>query len=681
MYLKRFLITVFILAFMLGNFSCKKDFSKISTSDWKPEIAAPFIHTTIVLNNLFADDSNLVTQADSTLIYFYHEDSVFKISADTLLEIEENIHQEQMFSLGELYMPSFGFDTDFTLNDILPYLDQEVQDTLIEYNGTENYFPPFSILEQITVDTEAIDDYVELTFSRGKLFVELSNGLPVALQNIDFNVVDVNNNFIIKNIFVTELLPDEQLLDSTDISGLTLGNKFAFEINSFENQGSFPDKVFIDLEEGLLFGLETRNLEVINGMAKITEQIMYSEISWIDIPVDDQQLFNILFSDGILTYNLHSDLNVGIMVNLSLPSSEINGNIPSQEFDLTAGGNVNEQWDISGMSTNLTTDPAQNFNRMPVQLEILILPTNYIVEFDSSDNVNGFLSMEELTIGYADGYLGQQIINISQDTLDFNFDFLKNLEGELILEEPSMTIDYTNSIGVPIRIKTELFGINTQTGVSQYLEYDSVDIVIPSEIGGEADGEILIDKYNSSIVDFMAFRPDRIIYYGGGITNPDGYSINFIDDNDKLIGNSELKIPLILRADHLSFSDTLAFSGSSDDIPLEEGLMQLNILNGFPFDLDMSLILSDSISGQTIDEIVFENIASAIVDDNGKVSEKILSEIIVEFDELFLENMKISNRILLEVETSTFENGSVPVVLYSNYEIKIAIGFLVKLSP
>ncbi len=681
MYLKRFLVTVFILAFMLGNFSCKKDFSKISTSDWKPEIAAPFIHTTIVLNNLFADDSNLVTQADSTLIYFYHEDSVFKISADTLLEIEENIHQEQMFSLGELYMPSFGFDTYFTLNDILPYLDQEVQDTLIEYNGTENYFPPFSILEQITVDTEAIDDYVELTFSRGKLFVELSNGLPIALQNIDFNVVDVNNNFIIKNIFVTELLPEEHLLDSTDISGLTLGNKFAFEINSFENQGSFPDKVFIDLEEGLLFGLETRNLEVINGMAKITEQIMYSEVSWIDIPVDNQQLFNVLFSDGILTYDLHSDLNVGIMVNLSLPSSEINGNIPSQEFDLTAGGNVNEQWDISGMSTNLTTDPAQNFNRMPVQLEILILPTNYIVEFDSSDNVNGFLSMEELTIGYADGYLGQQTINISQDTLDLSFDFLKNLEGELILEEPSMTIDYTNSIGVPIRIKTEFFGINTQTGVSQYLEYDSVDIVIPSEIGGEADGEILIDKYNSSIVDFLAFRPDRIIYYGGGITNPDGYSINFIDDNDKLIGNSELKIPLILRADHLSFSDTLAFSSSSDDIPLEEGLMQLNILNGFPFDLDMSLILSDSISGQAIDEIVFENIASAIVDDNGKVSEKILSEIIVEFDELFLENMKISNRILLEVETSTFENGSVPVVLYSNYEIKIAIGFLVKLSP
>ena len=137
---------------LTSNFSCKKDFSKISTSDWKPGVAAPFIQTTIVLSNLFKDDSNLVTQPDSTLIYFYTQDSVFRISADTILNLEEDISEEQLFSLGELYMPQFGFETDFTMNDILPYLDQDVQDSLLKYDGSFYYFPPFQLLFPLCSD-------------------------------------------------------------------------------------------------------------------------------------------------------------------------------------------------------------------------------------------------------------------------------------------------------------------------------------------------------------------------------------------------------------------------------------------------------------------------------------------------------------------------------------------------
>ena len=681
MHLRRFSVTAFILIILLGTFSCKKDFSKVSTSDWKPEIAAPFIHTTIVLNNLFANDSNLITQTDSTLVYYYHEDSVFKISADTLLDIEDDIIEEQMFSLGELYMPTFRIETHFTLNEILPYLDQQVQDTLLKYNGTEHYFPPFQLLEQATVEASVVDDFIELTFSNGMLFVDISNNLPVTLQNINFNVVDINNNFIITSISIAELHPGENQIDSTDISMLTLGNLFAFVINSFGSQGSFPNKVLIELDKGILFGFQAEDLKIINGRARISEQIMYSETNWIDLSLSPQQLYNILFSDGLFTYSLNSELNVGVNIKLKLPASVIDNNTPSQEFDILADGSVNQQWDISGMATDLTTDTTQSYNRIPIELEILILSTDNIIEFDSSDKVNGVFSIKNLNVGYADGYLGQQTISISQDTFDLNFDFMERLKGELILEEPSIKIDYVNSIGVPIKIKTEFLGLNTETGLYHYLEYDSVNIEIPTEIGDHVSGEILIDKSNSSIVDFLALRPNRIIYYGGGLSNPDGFNLNFIDDDAQLIGNAELKIPLILRANHLSFSDTLAFSGSSEDLPVEKGMIQLNILNGFPFELSMNMILADSISGNVFNKITFDNIASAIVNAEGKVTEKTPSEVIVEVDEEFLENMKIANRVLLEVETSTFGNGEVPVVLYSDYETVIAIGFIARISP
>ena len=678
---RRFLVLFLSVLFLTSNFSCKKDFSKISTSDWKPGVAAPFIQTTIVLSNLFKDDSNLVTQPDSTLVYFYAQDSVFSISADTILDLEKEITEEQMFSLGELYMPSFGFETDFTMNDLLPYLEQDVQDSLLKYDGSVNYFPPFQLLEAVTIEAEAVEDFVELSFSDGKIFIEIKNNLPVVIENIEFDVLDLGNNYIIKHISIDALDADGQHLDSTDIAGLTLSNQFGFLLYSVESQGSFPEMVNIDLSKGMLFGMQANNLKIVGGRAKIVEQIMYAKTEMIDFNLSPEQLHHILFSDGIFSYQLQSQLNVGVNVTLQLPTAEIDNEIPSQQFILEAGGNVNQQWDIAGMSTDLTTDPEQVYNRMPISIEILILPTDYIVEFDSADKVSGVFSMEDLNLQFADGYLGKQEITISQDTFDLNFDFMERLEGELILEDPSMTIDYTNGLGVPFRIATEFLGINTTTGEVHYLDYDSVDIAIPPEPGVQIEDEIIIDNSNSSIVDFLAIRPNQIIYYGGGLTNPEGYGLNFIDDQAKLVGNVELKIPLILRADHLSFSDTLGFSGTSEEFPVQEGLIQLNVLNGFPFDLTLSMLLTDSITGEVLDEIVFNNIASAIVDENGKVTENSYTEVVVEFDENFMENMKISNRAFLKVVSSTFGNGEVPVVLYSDYKMEIAIGFLAKISP
>ena len=666
---------------LLGIYSCKKDFSKISTSDWKPNVAAPFINTTIVLNNLFADDSNLVTLDDSSLVYFYHQDSVFSISADTLLDITEDISDSQLVSLGELYMEQFGFNTDFSMNDVLPFLDQSIQDTLTKYDGSNFYYPPFHITESISIETDAIENYVQLSFSKGKMYLDLFNDLPITLNGIEIQVIDKDFNNLITQINISELASQDTYTDSTDISNMTLGNEFEFVINSLSSAGSFPNLVFIDLTQGLDIGFGVNDIRVVGGQAQIIEQIMYSETKTIDFPIDPAQLRHILFNQGSLNYTLNSDLNLEVKVNLSLPTAEINNQIPSQEFVLDAGGTINNQWDITNMSVDLSSDDSQPYNRMPLQLDILILPTDYIVEFDSSDKVNTYLNMEDLKLEYADGYLGQQTINISKDTFDLDFDFLSRIQGELILEEPSITFNYANSVGVPIRLSTEFLGVNTELGVYEYLDFAQVDIEIPESPGDQVNSQITIDKDNSSIVDFLAIRPNRIIYYGNGLTNPEGPEMNFIDMNSKLVGNALLKIPLIMRANHLSFRDTLGFSGSSEDLPIETAMIQLNVSNGFPMDLSMKFILTDSISGRILDEIAFNEIYSAEVDDDGKVIQETRSEIIVEFDELFLENMKISNRAFLDVETSTFDQGSTAVILYSDYKIDISIGFKAKISP
>ena len=679
MFRNKLLIVVVVFLIIISGFSCKKDFRKISTSDWNPNITAPFVNSIIGIDNLFIDDSNLVVQPDSSLIYFFVEDSVFRISADTMLDITEDISNKQIFSLGELYMDEFSISTDFTMFDILPFLDQAVQDTLLAYNGSEYFFPPFQLIDPASIETEAIEEYIQLTISDGKMYVDIYNSLPVGLENIEFQVIDEASGAIITQVNIPVLLSSQTHTDSTDISGLTLGNQFTLVFISLSSPGSFPNQVLIDLNQGLELGLQLPQLKVINGKAKIIEQIMISETNIVDFSLDPKELYHIMFSGGKFTYVLNSELNVSVEVSLQLPTSRINNQIPSQEFELPAGGIVNQAWDISGMNTDLTTDTSQPYNRMPLSVEIILLPTDYIVEFDSSDKVRGDFSLEELKLAYADGYMGQQIVNISKDTFGVNFDFLKRLKGELILEQPSITMNYVNSFGIPFRIATEIYGINTETGNYQYLDYDSINVDFPVVPGEEVSGQITIDKTNSSIVEFISIRPDKIVHDGTGISNPDGRTINFLDSSSRLIGNAELKIPLILRANHLNFTDTLSFSSLDEGFPIHAGKMKLNSLNGFPFDLTIRLQLNDSVSGIILDEIIFDDIHSAIVDENGKVSEKVLSEITVDFDENFLENMKISNRILMDIETSTF--GDIPVVLHSDYEIRIALGFIAEIEP
>jgi len=674
------LISVVILLAIFGT-SCRKDLSKLTVSDWKPEFAAPFIQTTIVFSNLFPNDTNLITQEDSSLVYFYVKDSVFNISSDTILEITEQISHEQEFSLGELEMEPFGFENELQMIDILPYLDQSVQDTLLKYDGQQSYFPPFALLEPTTLDSGPLENFVDLTFSDGKMIISTINNLPVSLLNIDFKVIDKIYQSIIAEISIDELSAGTQYFDTTDISGLILGNEFSYKINTVSSLGSFPDMVEIDLSKGLSFSFEARDLKIISGSAKITEQLMYSSTEMIDFGLDPEKLRHIRFNSGTFNYLLNSEMNVGINVNMKLPTAVIDGQVPQNIFDVLPKGEYSNSWDISNMSADLSTDINQDYNILPIELTLSIMPSDDIVTFDSSDKINGNFGLEDLKFAYADGYLGQQEVQISEDTLDLNFDFLNQIEGELILEEPSITINYTNSIGVPIQINTEFKGSNSESSQSQTLSVEGININSPELPGDTVQDNIIIDKNNSTIVDFLSIRPDQIVYYGNAIVNPEGEGLNFVEISSGLSASVELKIPLILRADHLTFVDTLGFSATSDNLPLEQGSIKLNIQNGFPFELKMSMVLADSLSGEIIDKLTFDNIASAEVDADGVVTSKTPSEILVEFSPSFLDNMKIANRIYLEAETSTFGQGQTPVVLYSDYEIDVTISFSGKISP
>ncbi|PLX05678.1 MAG: hypothetical protein C0598_13935 [Marinilabiliales bacterium] len=662
--------------------SCKKDFSKISTSEWKPELAVPFIKTVISFENLFPEDTNLVTDVDSTLVYYYAEDSIFSLSADTLLNLgEEDISFEKGFSLGDLIVEPFGIESSLKMYDVLPYLDQAVQDTLTKYDGQQGYFPPFAIMDPVIVDADPIENFIDLTFSDGNMIITTTNTLPVDLNDIEFEVIDKVSEETITEISIEVLASGTQDVSITELAGKQLHNELSFRINSMNSPGSFPEIVDIDLSKGIDINMETTELKVISGNAIISEQLMYSRVEMIDFGLDEEKLKHIVIQSGSLNYILESEIDIGISINMILTSALIDGQNPETDITIPPNGSVNSGFNVANMTADLTSGENQDYNLLPIELTMIILPSDDIITFDSSDKINGSFALEDLKLQYADGYLGQKEIEIEQDIFDLELDFLNQVEGELILEEPSLKLKYKNGIGVPLTILPHFTATNSSSGQTQDLNMGEININSPSEPGEIVEDSVYVDKNNSSIVEFLSIRPDQVVYYGSGITNPDGEQYNFVDISSKLSANLEIEIPLILRATELSFVDTLGFSLELEDMPIEEGGLVLNVNNGFPFTFTMKMILVDSITGQSIDQIVFDGIASASVDADGVVINKTSSDIIVNFTPEFLDNMQLANRILLEAETSTFGQGEVPVVLKSDYEIDVAISFSAKISP
>jgi len=675
---------MWLLALVVGAFSlsCRKDLDKISASKWQPILAAPFIQSDITMRNIIGSDTNIYTTPDSLLVYFYQNDSVFRLTADSVLQPPDEIVFEHNYSLGAIKVDQEFFDETFTLDEMLNFIDDDIADSIRKYDGTMHLFPPFGLLEPASQIFSPSENYEYLTFSEGILLVEVTNTMPVSFNDIQFKLEDLDFGQLSKSITIPSLAPSETYTDSISLADLTVGNEFGIEFTYFVTPGSFPDEVFIELQQGFVFKLIIKGGEVIAGKGKIDEQKLISDIRMIEYDAPDgEKLFHTVFRQGELDYQFESGLPMDAGIEVKFPSAELDGQIPETEFELKSGETLTENTSVDGLSIDYTTDPDQPYNLFPIDFSILLPPTNEMVIFDSSDNVKTTFVFTKIKLFYADGYFGKKEFTVSSDTTKTDLDFLNQLQGEIILTEPEVKIIYSNEIGLPIKFLPVFIGINTTTDQTQNFDADSITFNAPEQPGETVYGEIKYDNTNSSIVDFIAIRPNLIVYDGGGITNWDEPEFNFIYDTALFIGNAEVKIPMIFKSSFLAFTDTVKISSNETDSHLKEGLLVANVLNGFPLEMELELLVPDSVTGDILETVKFNTIASAPVDESGKVTQPVETEVTGAFDENFLASLKRANQVYVYTRSATYENGTLPVGLYSDYVMKTAIAFQVVVQP
>jgi hypothetical protein len=597
-------------------------------------LVSPFIKTTLTLGNLLGDDTTFCENEDSLLIYYYQTDSLIYVNSDSLINFSDTITNTNI-SLGSVKLLDFVLEGSFSMQEILTHIEPDVADTLIEHNGDEYIFPPFQLLSPFTIDMSPVSEYVSITFSGGFLTVKISNDLPVTLYDIEYEVFDVVNNIVIDVFSVNKLTSNETATDTIWLADKTLSNTFSFKVNVASSSGSYPDSVLIDLSQGLNFHLESNQLKVINGSAIIYEQINYSDETFVNINFDEAKIKKVKFEKGLLNFSFENNFNIGVKAILSLTSSQVEGEIPQHEFLLPAFENYSGYWDLTNMEIDLTKNPDQPYNSFPVFLEIRLETTDGIVEFDSSQKVNISFNTDNVTLGYAEGNIGKQTQAIEEDSIKIDLSILNNIEGDVFFNEAELSLKYLNGFGIPLVFHTDFVGKNTNTNNTMKLDIDSIIIDYPVVPGETVNNNVVLNNGNSNIPDFLNFRPDILYYKGDILTNWNNDTINFVTSNSVLLANSELKIPMVFYTSSLIFKDTADFSTGNTEITIGEGRFFFDVLNGFPFSMQLNLQIPDSITGDILETIELDEIPAAQTGDDGKVIVPTKKLVTADFDDNF----------------------------------------------
>ncbi|MFP4488347.1 MAG: hypothetical protein ACLFN1_03505 [Bacteroidales bacterium] len=392
-------------------------------------------------------------------------------------------------------------------------------------------------------------------------------------------------------------------------------------------------------------------------------------------PGGDIKLSNMKVSGGQISYSFTSWASFDTRIHFSAPGVDMGGTELDVTIDIPADAVTTGVIDLDNALVDFGTDQNQPYNRLPLEYEIRVPeePASY----DLSDSVRINVEFEEPDFDYLTGYFGQYTEEMSRDTMDLGMeDLFSRLSGSIHISDPSITVNYLNSFGMPMRVNTEVKGMNDEEEIA--LERDPVDLDYPTDTDNrDISSSFVIDRDNSSLPELISMLPREIEFYGSAAVNPDEETLdNIIFGDSRFTAGIEVEVPMEFRIASLQLSDTVdnfmaADPGEDDPLQdLEELEFSLYMENGFPLNVAVMIELYDSTSMTVLETIdTGELFTAAPVDADGRVTEPGIGTTDIEFPRSFLDAAQEADNIIFTFTLNTTDNGTKDVRIYSDYSI------------
>jgi len=306
------------------------------------------------------------------------------------------------------------------------------------------------------------------------------------------------------------------------------------------------------------------------------------------------------------------------------------------------------------------------------------------------------VTVQDLNFSYVEGFFTKNF-DIAIDSIRIGI--LENsLNGNVKFADPKLTMVVDNSMGVPMNAIFNDVSVLTREGqkiplISTFIDNGiAVNYPSTSEIGVSKRTIFEFDNSNSNLKDILNEGPVQVNYDIDGDPNPDSDDSirGFFTDSSEVNINIELELPLYGSASGFTLTDTIVPSFPTP--PVEFGGAELKLItdNELPLDLGIQMHFVDSLDNvltTLFTEGITNIISSADVDNNGVVLKDGNGKPVPKESTIFIDlssetysKLAKSNKVIIEAAFSTYQNGAVPVKIFSSHNINLRMGVKFKID-
>ena len=663
----------------LGLFSCQSDV--VNPTDVnivaEPALAFPLGSVNLTMEHLLAPDDSLIYNDNATYKVVVAQDSVFGINVNDLISIPAQSPSSSAISMGTIAVDNVTMSQSIRLGTIASDAG------LTSINSAHGSNAPFPSLNQTNIGTYGsggFGSFSSASFSSGTLSLELTNNWPVPVTlNVDL-VNTSNGNTIVSYSLANVSANGGSTTDTESLVNKTLPNSIGFKLTSLTTPGSGTSLVGIDTTDNLVLDISSAGLEVYSAVTQISSQAISSDTQFVDLSTGgSEELRELMFSTASFDFEFESTLGVDVELDLNFPGSDKNGNEIDTTILITAGNTTTGSINMNNTILDLTQDPSQNHSRLPIAVSATLVGSTNMVTVDSSDALDMTFEMANLQFGHIKGFFGTQQITIDAGAVDLAIDFLDNFEGSISFAEPSISMDVTNSIGLPIELVLDF--ASYKDGTAYALNGPNYVLPYPTTLGNTTTGTLSFDNTNSSIVDVFTLPKDSIVYGGEVNVNHDTATFgtdNFVTNTSSISGDLLMEMPFYFSAAGLAFGDTLATDmDNANALPegatLESAKILLQTTTTLPLDANVQITFYDA----SWNEVMMKDLGlmeSGTPDAAGIITTANVLDSELALDATEALTLLNAKHIVAEATMDTYNAGNDPVKLRTDATLKLDLG-------
>jgi hypothetical protein len=592
-----------------------------------------------------------------------------------LISIPAQSPSSSAISMGTIAVDNVTMSQSITLGSIASDAGLPVSNA----HGTNTTFPLINQSNIGTYGGGGFGTFSSASFSNGTLSLELTNNWPSPVT-LNVDLVNINTGATIVSYSLANVSPNGGTdTDSKSLINKTLPNNIGFKITSLYCPQT-SSAVLIDTSDALVLDISSANLEVYSAVTQIASQAISSDTQFVDLSTGGtEELRELMFSTASFDFEFESTLGVDVELDLNFPGSDKNGNEIDTTILITAGNTTTGSINMNNTILDLTQDPSQNHSRLPIAVSATLVGSTNMVTVDSSDALDMTFEMANLQFGHIKGFFGSQQIDIDPGKVDLNIDFLDNFDGTISFAEPSISMDITNSIGLPIELSLDFSSFSNGTGYS--LNGPKYVLPYPNSLGNTATGTLTFDNSNSSIVDVFTLPKDSIVYGGEVNVNHDVATYgtdNFVTSSSSISGDLLMEMPFYFTASGLSFGDTLATDmDNANALPegatLESAKILLQTTTSLPLDANVQIKFYDA----SWNEVMMKDLGlmeSGTPDAAGIITTANVLDSELALDATEALTLLNAKHIIAEASMNSYNAGNDPVKLRTDATLKLDLG-------